>query len=425
MRVLIGLSEIVWYYRNLRMGFEELGIECWQVNLDDAVTFDRVYDSDLPLANLARKTGRLRRSTNRRQIVRRLATTAMDYSARTLLLWWCVLRCDAFIFGLGTVFVHPLEVAVLRALGKKVVFVFHGSDERPLYANGSLTPAATDAAIDQCIRKTRKMRQRLRVIDRYATAVVSNPLSSHLHDRDVVMYQRIGHPFRVPYIPLPVERPAGDTIRILHSPSDAAAKGSQRIRDAVARVVAKGYKLELMELVNVPNTRVFEELVKCDFVIDQAYSDTPMSGFVAEAAALGKPAVVGGYGWDELQTILPPEIWPPSECCHPDDLDAVIERLASDVAYRCALGERAREFVLTTYSCRAVAERLARVCDGRIPADWLFSPLKLRYVHGCSISEERARALVERVVAKGGAAALQLDTKPELENRYLAFASGS
>ncbi len=424
MRAVVGLSEIVWYYRNLREGFEELGIGCWQVNLDDYVTFDVVSDSNLFLARVARKTNRLRRRTKRNQIVRKSLIVVVDTVARTLLFVSCLARCDVFVLGAGTSFVHPREGAILRAFGKKIVRIFHGGDERPFYANGSFTTGAAGMSIEEGMRKTQRLRSRLRIMDRYANAIVSNPLSSHLHDRDVVIYQRIGNPFRPPVMAAPEEKKSAGTLRVLHSPSDETAKGSQLIRDAVDRVKAKGYALELVELVNVPNARVMDELANCDFVIDQAYSDTPMSGFATEAAALGKAVIVGGYGWTELESIIPREQWPPTECCLPDEMDVAIERLASDAAYRHALGCRARDFVLTAWSCREVASRLLRICEDDIPSEWFFSPDRLRYTGGCGMSEDRARQVLQHVLGVGSVEALQLERKPELETQYLAFASG-
>ena len=40
---------------------------------------------------------------------------------------------------------------------------------------------------------------------------------------------------------------------------------------------------------------ILAELARCDFVIDQLYSDYPLPGLATEAAWFGKPTVVGGY----------------------------------------------------------------------------------------------------------------------------------
>ena len=54
----------------------------------------------------------------------------------------------------------------------------------------------------------------------------------------------------------------------------------------------EGLPLEYVEIVGQPNDIVLAEIARSAFVIDQLYSDTPMAGFAAEAARLGKPAIV-------------------------------------------------------------------------------------------------------------------------------------
>ncbi len=89
--------------------------------------------------------------------------------------------------------------------------------------------------------------------------------------------------------------------RILHAPSHPRAKGTDRIRLAVESLRSKGYEIEYTELTNAANAEVLAHLHECDFVIDQLYSDTPMATFAAEAADVGRPSVVGGYGWGSFQ----------------------------------------------------------------------------------------------------------------------------
>jgi hypothetical protein len=163
----------------------------------------------------------------------------------------------------------------------------------------------------------------------------------------------------------------------------------------------------------------------CDFVVDELYSDTPMATFATEAAAEGKPAVVGLYGLDLLRSVTPPEMLPPVQACHPDDLDAAIEQLMVDVPYRLALGERAREFVTRMWSPAAVAERFRRLLIGHVPAEWLFDPGDVPYTHGWGLRESQARQSVREVIDGGGVVALQLSDKPRVEAAFVAFARGA
>jgi hypothetical protein len=133
---------------------------------------------------------------------------------------------------------------------------------------------------------------------------------------------------------------------------------------------------------------------------------------------------VGGYGAEMLRRMVPPELMPPTEYCHPDDVERAIERLVADADYRLSLGARARAFVQSEWSVPRVAERYLRLLTGDVPATWRFDPgdATFRYVHGCALPEHRARGLVADVVRLGGRAALQVGDKPELERALLAFA---
>jgi hypothetical protein len=187
-------------------------------------------------------------------------------------------------------------------------------------------------------------------------------------------------------------------------------------------VRAQGVDLEAVEVLGQPNAVVLAELARCDFVIDELYSDTPMAALATEAAALGKPSIVGGYGWDEVDRTTPSEARPPSHRCHPDELAEAIVRLATDAAYRRQLGAAAHAFVEARWSPARVAERYLRLIDGD-GAEWRFEPKETRYLHGAGLSEDRLRAVLGQVLAAFGREGFQVDDKPDLEDRLAAFAA--
>ena len=168
---------------------------------------------------------------------------------------------------------------------------------------------------------------------------------------------------------------------------------------------------------------MLRELATCDFVVDQIYSDAPMVGFATEAAVAGKPAVVGGYAWPANHRIFGSDAMPPVEECAPETVADAIRHLATNRPHREALGQRARSFATLRWSRMAIAERLLKVVDGSAPAEWLFDPRELRYLEGCGLSRDQARATVAAVVVAGGPAALCMSDKPELEQLFLDFAA--
>jgi hypothetical protein len=57
-----------------------------------------------------------------------------------------------------------------------------------------------------------------------------------------------------------------------------------------------------------------------DLVVDQLYSDTPMTGVAMEASAMGKACIMGGYGFRVLEPFTPQEFKDIVITCDPDEI---------------------------------------------------------------------------------------------------------
>lgn len=426
LRIFLGLTEIAGYYTSLERALRELGADATLVDLSD---HPFRYGSS-PTNRLARWT---MRASRRRAVAHSRAAKngwkVVEGALRVALLLWAAARFDVFVFGFSTTFLGrpAFELPLLRLLGKRIIGVFHGSDSRPPYLDGSLMAADRGRTVQDCIALAAKTKRRVAVIDRYADWVIDHPLTAHFHERPCVEWLALGIPGAQngSRRTEPFRRVASTSrsVRILHSPSHPEAKGTVRIRRAIEVLRSKGHAIDFVEIVGRPNAEVLDALTSCDFVVDQLYSDTPMAGFAAEAARFGKPAVVGGYGGEELHRSVPEWAVPPSLYCDPEEIEDAIERLVVDERYRSELGARAREFVQEQWAPRVVAERYLRLISGDVPAEWIFDPSRIRYVGGCCFPAERLHALVREVVALGGREALQLADKPELETLLVEFAN--
>ena len=422
-RIFVGPVEIAGHYARLASGLRGLGVEAVAVDLSGhPFRYDQARHDVLVIRLAVAVANRSRRPGASRPL--KAVWRGLEVVVRAVLLAWTLVRCDAYIFGFGSTILYGRELPLLRLLRKRVVFVFNGSDARPSYVDGADMAASLGRSTDDCIRMTRRKKDNIRRIERYADAIVSQPAFSHFFERPVVDFFRLGVPSSPPAPSTPGERD-GHEIRILHSPSHPEVKGSDRIRETVEALKLSGLPLALTELRGVANATVLAEIAGADFVIDQMYSDAPMVGFATEAAAAGVPAIVGGYAWQALGQIYPGDTMPPVEQCHPDDLAAAVSRLAEDEDHRRSLGARARRFVEGPWAPRRVAERYLAVLRGEIDPDWLFDPRTLRYVRGVGLTEERARELVRAVLERGGRGALQLADKPAVEQAFVDFAEGA
>ncbi len=169
---------------------------------------------------------------------------------------------------------------------------------------------------------------------------------------------------------------------------------------AISNLKNKGYNIELVLIHGKPNRDVLEEIARCDFVVDQVYSDTPMAGFATEAAWFGKPAVVGGYGFAYLKRFVPEAMWPPSFTCHPDAIEQAIEHLITNPEAQVRLGKAAQQFVREKWSAEEVARRYLRLIEGDIPDEWWLDPREVVYLEGSGQSTERSKEIIRAIVRR-------------------------
>lgn len=422
LRIFLGTREIAGYYAGLKQGFETLGVVTTLVDLSG---HPFAYGGGLEngFIRLMRRAARKKRG---------LPWLALDRLLRWLLFLWMAPRHDVFIFGFAeTILRDQRDLPLLKLLGKTIICYFHGSDSRPPYMDGAVDVAESEDGIAACMRLSAQRKRTVQRIDRYADYIVDTPVHGQFHERTFLVPGHLGVPTTPPssgagrdgVLPKPSRN--GRAVRILHSPSNPLVKGTAEIRDVIARLRAKGHAIELVEVVGQPNAVVLDELARCDFVVDQLYSDWAMPGLATEAAWCGKPVVIAGYAHALWPTVLPPDRIPPTCFCHPDRLEASVERLVEDEAFRLDLGARARAFVERHWRPEQVAERYLRVIRGEAPPEWNYDPDAIRYLGGAGLAESQITDRIRRLVDASGPAALQLDDKPELKQACLDLAYGT
>lgn len=419
MRVFLGLAEIAGYYRGLKEGFESLGHEAELICLSGH-PFGYTGANDNAMVDFWRWLNARPEPSLR----------ALRRVPRTLLFMWAASRFDIFIFSYGGSLLPGFrDLPLLKSLGKKLIFQFHGSDSRPPYLDGSVMAEDRGRSIASAIQLTHEKKRNLRIIERYADAVVNIDPQSQLLERPFIEWLRVGlpvHPSSAPTREGVVQwweaRGTGWPVRALHSPSHPEAKGSAEIRNMVERVRAQGVPLELVTIKGRPNRDVLAALATCDLVIDQLYADYGMPGLAVEAAWFGKPVVIGGYAVEHWNRALPEEARPPTWYCHPTRVEEGILSLARAPEARRRLGIAARTFVEDVWHPKKVAERYLAIAEGSFPRDWLRQPQDIDYWQGCCLSESRLQEVVAAFVKEGGRAALELGDKPAIEQVLLDLA---
>jgi hypothetical protein len=174
----MGVKEVAGYYTHLKRGFDQLGVTSAFVPFD-AHPFGYGQGARIPwLARLVRYA-RVSAKTNRKKKRKRQRAfwERVESLASFLFLLWVIPRFDVFIFGYRNSICRLKDLPLLRRMGKTIVFVFHGSDSRPPYLNGSFMAADRGATLEKCVRKTAEFKAELTEIERWADFIISHPPS--------------------------------------------------------------------------------------------------------------------------------------------------------------------------------------------------------------------------------------------------------
>jgi hypothetical protein len=418
-RVFLGLRETAGYFSGLREGLTQLGVSVTQIDLSDDP--HGYVDRSHGLQRLGQAIAKKR--TAARQPIERAFWLLIQGILATWALGSAIPRHDAFIFGVHnrafTMIVYPL----LRVAGKRVITVLHGSAVRPAYLNVKSVGAAGAVDPSRLRRQTQAAKSRLAIVERLSHQVVNQVPIAQFATRPFVDFLAIGFPSRAPTSALP--RRADDTgqsVRILHAPSDKAAKGTLVIREAIEKLRSTNLPIDYVEISGRPHAEVLDELSRADLVIDQAYSDQPMPGFATEAAAHGVPVVIGSEDWAGAIPRLEESAIPPTIRVHPRELATVVGELVMDPNRRDFAAQTGRDFVRSRWSPAAVASRYLRVIQNDIPEEWVRTPADVRYVHGVGLPESRLAEAVAALVDSFGVQALGLDHSPDVRDRLVALA---
>ena len=419
-RILIGLGEVCGYGANLKKGFRQLGVECDLIDMFDH-RFKYGGDDTNLLVRWLRWLLVKRVDTPQSQSFRRAFWYSVYLLSMLLLLLWALPRYDAFIFLTRVTFLKHYDLPLLKLLNKKIVFIYPGTERAPYICGSHMELGAKSLTTEQCIRVAEEKKKSIHTMDKYADVLIDYPPTGHFHERPFVLSVVV--PYEDDFEQEINERDNHrGSVRILHAPSNPKYKGTSKIREVIKALESKGHSIEFVEIIEKPHSVVLEELLRCDFVVDELYNDSPLGTLGTEAAFHGKPTITGGYYAEQIYKDIQADWIPPSHFCHPDEIEQAIEKMIVDKDYRLELGRKAKAFVETHCSPKQIASQYLQLIEGNVPQEWLYDPKDIRYLHGCSISESRAREVVRAVIEKGGVGALQLEDKPGLRDMFVAFA---
>lgn len=243
------------------------------------------------------------------------------------------------------------DLPVWRALGKKIVFTFHGSEVRKASQHLEEDPWSYfrfgDVACDED-----GIEKRLAIIRTYADALIvaGAPLKSFVPEARYV-------PKVIEVARYPAADGAPERARpmVVHAPSKRATKGTQQILDGIAALQERGLAFDFHLAEGMPHDEFIELYRTADIVVDNLLlGDAEVSAL--EAMALGKPVITRVR--DDVRAAHPDV---PVVHADPDSFIEVLADLLADPSRRAALGTRGRAYVEATHDAPVIAKQVEAI----------------------------------------------------------------
>ena len=414
-RISIGPGEVAGYFSNLKIGFDALGMSCEHFVLSPNEF--KYGKANYFFKSIFEITPNWYRS---QYLLIKLFGYFTQVVIRMIIFIYALIRYDLFIFsGAGSFFMF-YELPILKLLKKKIIVVFLGSDARPPIFNGrhldiSNIYSTPKALQSESIKKIKMIRR----VEKYADLIINHTATAQFFTRSFIRHIAVGMPLNINLVDKINPRINSANIRILHAPSRPFSKGTLVVQKIIDELRKEGYEIEFIELQGVPNAKVIEELQRCDFVIDQVYSDSPMAMLSSEAAMFGKPTIVGGYYSDQFTIDNPDHEILSSLYVMPENIKEAIRSLIVNKSLRLSLGRKARKFVRERWNAEQVAINYLHLLNKTFPKNWEIEPLELNYYFGWGLSHENWHSKVQSYVSLLGQDALFLDHNPDLKNLVL------
>ena len=383
-KIFMGLGNIACYFSKLKNGFDQIGEHSYHLNVDNNLYGSSETDSINIYIRLLRYLYGTR-SNEKLGMLQKISLVLIYKISLIPMFIWALLRFDIFIFGFNHSFFRLYDLPILKFLGKKIIFVYLGRDARPPYIDGSAI-IYNNGSIEDILRRTVNVKKKIDYVEKYSDYIISCPTIGQFHERDYINWFAIGMPTVLASSKRGEDLTIDASVRvnILHAPSKPDTKGSDYFNELIEKYKEK-YNINYVFLTGVPNSVVIENIKKCDFVLDEIYSDSPMGGLGAEAAAYSKPTLVSGYYSEKIYENIPKSFIPPSVYCHPEKLEENFIKLCEDKVFRVQKGIELQNFLEKNWSSKLVAKKYMLIINDQVPKEWFFDWKCNDYIEGVGI----------------------------------------
>ncbi|WP_263833679.1 glycosyltransferase [Sulfurospirillum oryzae] len=415
MKIFMGLSNPAGYFTKLQVGFNELGLDSFVLDVsNDVFQYQKqysIYVKILKKCFIQRTKGQLFYKFFFVLIYKLLLLPFFIFS---------LFRFNVFIFGTNKTFFRFVDLPILKLFNKKIIFVYFGSDSRPPYMSG-IDLNIKKSSLQTLVQEAKRLKAKIIKVEKYADIIINNPASGQFHEKNFINWMCIGMPTDI--VKLTETYNDSNKIIIVHAPSRPITKGSNTFREIIQKL-QKQYDIDYIELVNCPNNRVIEALQKCDFILDEVYSDVPLGGLSTEAAAFQKVSIVTGYYSSFLSKDIPSKNYLlPSIYNEPEQLESDILYLIQNIEIRKQLGEATYQYINQNWSSLAIAKKFIMLINKDFPQEWIYQTEKNEYIFGYGISKDQLKIIYKEIIDNYGIEGFFLQHNDAIQRKILDFLS--
>lgn len=259
------------------------------------------------------------------------------------------------------------DVPVLRSLGLRLYFTFHGSDIRMGRIHGEINPWS-DLFVGPTQPDDDRIEKSLQVIRTYADAMFVTSVNYLAYVPDAGYLPRVIDLADLPPIP-----PRARAVPVIaHAPTRRGTKGTDLLLAILDGLRADGLEFELRLLEGVSHAEVMATLAEADILLDNVVAGS--YGIVSLEAMASSTVAVSSMSDAVMEAH--PDV--PVVRINPETAATALRRLIPDVERRQQLGLAGRAFVERVHDADRVAEQLVehyraprRPVRGRAMPDWM------------------------------------------------------
>jgi glycosyltransferase involved in cell wall biosynthesis len=338
MRILLAPHEIAGQMRVLAETFRSMGVQATSVSYHNPQEHPFSYINDI---NIGFRAGSCRLSR------------LLDVAPVFLL---AARRFDVIHFFYGDSLIPRFrwDVPLLRALGKRIVVHFHGSDIRdPKYYNQEAGMPRHRDDPGFSLQSTPAQVKKIEFWRKYAHAILVSTRDLLALVPEAIWVPQAVDLRRIPLALKPLS--PGETVRIAHAPSKRAEKGTDYVIRAVESLKREGLAVELVLVEKTPHDKVWDIFRTCHLGIDRLFLG--WYGTVSvELMAIGRPVIC--YIAPKLRVDFP-EL--PLITAGVEDLSDVIVEVISCSEQWASWAEKGRAYVEEYHDAGKIAAQLLEI----------------------------------------------------------------